>query len=272
MKVIDIINDLISTKTPTGRNLGELLQSKDGKLSITPINELRPFKDKLMECDEFKECELLEFMPMPIVQNKEGKAITAVSLLLGEGMKLKGRCFLLSLALTPTIYDPKTMYDPVKDGVTLTPVMYDQTNFTPYRKIVLPWCMEGQDVDLPLRRAELLVLIDKILKNPEEYSTKGFRRVMARGIFESIVTEDTQTGSKENLDIDMAEPPLYSQIFYLHQENIEGKNEVTMDVKSKVMHNSLKEKFLKRFEGKQIILEEELNKFLEENGGETDGN
>jgi len=37
------------------------------------------------------------------------------------------------------------------------------------------------------------------------------------------------------------------------------------------MYEPVKEKFLKRFEGRAIILEEELNKFLQENGA-TNGN
>lgn len=270
MKIIDIIDELLLNKKTIQNEFS--FEEND----TIRWEELTPFKDKLMECDEFKECELLEFIPMPIIQNKEGKAITAVTVLLGEGMKFKGRCFLLSLSLSPTMYDPKTTYDPIKDGVTLTPVMYDYEDFTPYRKIVLPWCVEGQDIDIPLRRAELLVLIDKVLKNPEEYATKGIRRVMARGIFETIETDEYTTKSGDNLDVDLKQPVNYSQVFYLHQENNDG-GDVTLDIKSKVMHNSLKEKFLKRFEGKQIIMEEELNKFLEEtttnntDGGEQNG-
>ena len=271
MKVTEIINDLIAKKEPTEKDFPTVI---NGKLGITSDRndaiygeELRQFKDKLLQCDEFKDCEMLEFLPVPIIQNKEGKAISAVTMLIGDDTKFKGRCFLLSLDLSPTMYDPETMYEPVKDGVALTPVMYNPINFAPYRKLVLPVNVEGMQDDLKLVRAELNTLIDKVLENPAEYQTKGFRKVMARGIFERIETETSVKKSEYNLDINVNEPPQYSQVYYLHSEPVEGKeNEVRMCVKPKIMHNSLKEKFLKKFDGKAIILEEELNKFLEENG------
>jgi len=265
MKVSDIINDLIATKAPSEKTFPFEMCLENNETIYG--EELRQFKDKLMECDEFKECELLEFLPLPIIQNKEGKPISAQNVLVGKGVKFKGRCFLLSIALIPTIYDPKTMYEPVKDGATLTPIMYSPIDITPYRKLVLPWGVEGQDNDLPLKKAELYNLINKILKNPEEYMTQGTRKIMIRGIFETIETNENKIQSEHNLDINVNEPPLYSQVFYLHYDRVEGTtDEINMTIKSKAIHNSLKEKFLKQFEGKSLIMEGELNKFLEENG------
>jgi len=101
MKIIDIIYELISNKLPSQNNQPQILNTKNGTINLNTFSddviygeELRLFKDKLLECDEFKDCEMLEFLPLPIVQNKEGKPISAVSILLGEGRKFKGRCFL----------------------------------------------------------------------------------------------------------------------------------------------------------------------------------
>ncbi len=264
MKATEIINDFLSNIKPTEKNT-EGLKSFSNDMMIYG-NELRPFKNKLMECDEFKDCELLEFLTAPVVQNKEGKVITAMDIVLGDGMKFKGRCFLLSLSLTPIMYDRETMYNPVKDGVVLTPILHDEKSFESYRKLILPISLEEMSDDFLLAKAELNVLINKVFKNPEEYTPKGIRKVIARGIFERITTEEgVERDSKLNLDIDLSEPPQYSQVFYIHYEHIDGTDKVTMSIKSKLMHNSLKDKFLKHFEGKELVMEEDLNKFLEEN-------
>lgn len=85
MKVSDIISDLLVNSIPDKVALpGRVTFNEDtirGK-------ELILLKEKLMECDEFKDCDFLEFIPMPIIQNKEGKPITAETVILGEGKEI----------------------------------------------------------------------------------------------------------------------------------------------------------------------------------------
>jgi hypothetical protein len=156
---------------------------------------LDKYKHLIKECDEFAKCDSLDILTMPLVKGKNGEVYTTQTIKLTDLMEFKGRCYLLSLGLSPEMYDPNQLIKPVKNGAAMGPIMYDPLTFEPRKHILLTWSPEmAQDVsgtndELTLRN-DIHKLLDDVLDNPEEYKTKGFRVVLVRGLFEVIDKND----------------------------------------------------------------------------------
>jgi hypothetical protein len=199
-------------------NLKELLEKifKDGPFPIgyeskkfydyTLYGEevLSRYKEEILNCEEFSKCESLEFLKFPIsYKNQDDKILQPMTYKVEKDTNFKGKCYLLSLGLTPEMYDPAKINEPVKDGCSITPTMYNPETFLPNKKIILNFSPERlQDSILkPTKKwyqfwkkesnpetevkKELHDLLDKVLNNPEEYRIKGEKGVMVRGIFDS---------------------------------------------------------------------------------------
>jgi hypothetical protein len=106
------------------------------------------------------------------------------------------------------MYDPSQLLKPVKNGAAIGPVMYDPTDFTPRKHILLTWSPEMvQDIlniDTEQEQRQIIHnLLDDVLDNPEEYKTKGFRGILVRGLFEVIDNNDGSEVIKNDYDIDV---------------------------------------------------------------------
>ncbi len=108
---------------------------------------LEKYKDIIMNTDEFKECESLEIIEYPIVKSRNGEGLKPYTIKLSDLMKFKGKCYLLSLNLTPEMYDPNQLLKPVKNGAAMGPAIYDPSTFEPRKHILLTWSPEmSQDI------------------------------------------------------------------------------------------------------------------------------
>ena len=169
-------------------------------------NNLEKYKEFIMNTDEFKECESLEILEYPLVKSRNGEILTVPTIKLSDVMKFKGKCYLLSLGLTPEMYDPNQLLKPVKNGAAMGPVIYDPSTFEPRKHILLTWSpdvtqdLSGTNNEETLRN-DIHKLLDDVLDNPDEYKTKGFRGVYVRGLFE-VVENGDHTEVKE-YDIDL---------------------------------------------------------------------
>jgi hypothetical protein len=169
-------------------------------------NELDKYKNIIKECDEFTKCDSLEILSMPLVKGKKDKIYTAETIKLSDLMKFKGKCYLLSLGLTPEMYDPNQLLKPVKNGAAMGPTIYDPSTFEPRKHILLTWSpdvtqdLSGTNNEEKLRN-DIHKLLDDVLDNPDEYKTKGFRGVFVRGLFE-VIDDGGKTEVKE-YDIDL---------------------------------------------------------------------
>ena len=165
-------------------------------------------------------------------------------------MEFKGRCYLLSLALTPEMYDPNILLKPVKNGAAMGPTMYDPLTFIPRKHILLTWSPEMvQDVsgtkdELTLRN-DIHKLLDDVLDNPEEYKTKGLRAVLVRGLFEVIDNYDGSEVIKNDYDIDVTKqsPEDVGHLIYYFEKN-EKDGEIKLEIKKRVIPPHLKDKFI----------------------------
>ena len=233
--------------------------------------ELLPYKDIIKKCDEFSGCDSLDILTMSLVKGNNGEIYTTQTIKLSDLMKFKGRCYLLSLALTPTMYDPKKLLTPVKNGAGISPTIYNPETFEPYKHIILTWSPEmAQDLSGTNHedtiKNDIRMLLDDVLANPTEYQIKGDRGVMVRGLFEEIEGSDT---TKKSYDIDLnANKPedVGYKVFYLEQKVIKP-GEIELKLNNKVIPSHLKDKFIDEVgTDPKVITEKIIDDFLENQG------
>jgi hypothetical protein len=251
--------------------LKELLKNVFGEDVSYPNDQFRKLelgslKEELLKCDEFSWCEGIEFMEYP-VQLIDGTTYTAQTMKLGELTKFVGTPYIYNISFTPEMYDPFKLLTPVKNGAAISPTIYDPTDFTPKKQILLTWSpelpqdMSGTDQELTFRN-NIHKLLDDVLDNPEEYRIKGERGIMVRGVFK---TKELGT-EKPPFFVGTELNPDHSIIFYIEKSVKDGETITTM--KQKQIPNSLKEEFIKRFtDGGNIAIAttEEIDEFIKEN-------
>ena len=64
---------------------------------------LEPYKERLLQTDEFKGCEVLNLLSMPVFSEEE-RTYQAQTFKLGEGQRFSGKGYLLSIAYTPEMF------------------------------------------------------------------------------------------------------------------------------------------------------------------------
>jgi hypothetical protein len=238
-------------------------------------NELDKYKNIIKECDEFAKCDSLDILTMPLVKGKyPDKIYTTNTIKLSDLMEFKGRCYLLSLGLTPEMYDPSRLLKPVKNGAAIGPTIYDPSTFEPRKHILLTWSPEmAQDVsgandELTLRN-DIHKLLDDVLDNPEEYKTKGLRGVLVRGLFEVIDNNDGSDVDRKvyELDLTASKPDdVGYKVFYL-ETNVIKPGEIELRLNNKIIPSHLKDKFIDEVgTDPKIITEKIIDEFLENQG------
>ena len=251
--------------------LKELLKNVFGEDVSYPNDQftkskLESLKEELLKCDEFLGCEGIDFMEYP-AQIIDGTAYTAQTMKLGNDTTFVGTPYIYNISFTPEMYDPYKLLTPVKNGAAIGPTIYDPTDFTPKKQILLTWSpemtqdMSGTDQELTLRN-DIHKLLDDVLDNPEEYRIKGERGIMVRGVFK---TKEFGT-EKPPFFVGTELNPDHSIVFYIEKGVKDGETIMTM--KQKQIPNSLKEEFIKRFTNGGAIATattEEIDEFIKEN-------
>jgi len=268
MKLKELLTEIFGEKPNLDGTFGF-----DG-LTLYGRDNLSQYKERILQCDEFSECTELNFMNMPMILSNDDTPLKAESYKLVEGQKFKGVCYLLSLALTPEVFNPDTLHTPVKDGACITPLVYNPETFKPLRKIVLEYNPERAqdgivDGDYELKM-EMKDLLDKVLDNPYDYQVKGERGVIVRGVFErnEVVKEVTPARYLTGAKSFVKEEETPGIAYYLEAIPIK-EGEVEMKLKTKLIPPHLKKLYIETFGEKNIqVTEEEINKFLEDNSNE----
>jgi hypothetical protein len=258
--------------------LQELLTNTFGENVSYPNDQLgklklEPLKEELLKCDEFSECEGIEFMEFP-VQLIEGKSYSAQTMKLGDNTKFDGKVFLYNLSFTPEMFDPNSLHTPVKNGALITPALYNPITFEPTKKIVLTFSPEmvqdvsGANDELTLRN-DIHKLLDDVLDNPEEYKVKGERGIMVRGVFK---TKNVDRKQPPYLTGTPMEPNSY-MAYYMEKTLDQTPNQLSLTLKSKPIPKHLKDEFIKRFTdngGIATATTEEIENFIKEKTMERD--
>ena len=142
------LEELLEVALISKKNNPNLLSVSERFVDETCLygNELDKYKDIIKECDEFAKCDSLDILTMPLVKGKNGEIYTPKTIKLSDFIEFKGKCYLLSLALTPEMYDPTQLIKPVKNGAAMGPTIYDPTTFEPRKHILLTWTPEMAQV------------------------------------------------------------------------------------------------------------------------------
>ena len=196
MKLEEFVTNLCDEKAMLNqKNAESTIDYLKGMDPILNSKELEEVKDELLKLDVFSECDDLEIVHIPTFVLEDGKTVSAQNFKYNEGMKIKGKCHLYSISLTPVMYDPNQLIKPVKNGAAMGPTIYDPMTFEPRKHILLTWTpemaqdlFEGTNNEETLRN-DIHKLLDDVLDNPEEYRTKGTRHVLIRGVFEIVEDE-----------------------------------------------------------------------------------
>jgi hypothetical protein len=192
MKLEEFVTKLCDERAVLNqKNAESTIDYLKGMDPILNSKVLEEVKDELLKLDVFSECDDLEIVHFPTFKLEDGKTVLAQNFKYGEGMKLKGKCYLYSISLTPEMYDPIKAFEPVKNGASISRTVYDPMTFEPRKHILLTWSPEmAQDLrgsnDEKTLRNDIHKLLDDVLDNPEEYRTKGTRHVLIRGVFEVV--------------------------------------------------------------------------------------
>ena len=232
--------------------------------------DLEPLKEELLKCEEFMFCDDIIFMDLP-TQIIEDATYASQTFKLYDDTKFKGKVYLYNLSLTPEVYDPNLLLNPVKNGASIGPTIYDPIEFTPIKHILLTWNPEmAQDIsginkELTFKN-DIHKLLDDVLENPEEYKIKGERKILLRGVCETVGRGESPSflvGESKEHDSYMA--------FYL-EPNGEDKDK-TLTLKTKLIPKKLKNKFIEKFTKNREITTattEEIENFIKENTEEKE--
>ena len=233
--------------------------------------ELDKYKNIIKECDEFAKCDSLDILTMPLVKGKKDKIYTTETIKLSDLMEFKGRCYLLSLSLTPEMYDPSQLIKPVKNGAAMGPTMYDPLTFEPIKHILLSWIPEitqdilGLDTEKEQRQV-IHKLLDDVLDNPEEYKTKGTRHVLVRGLFEVVDNGGQVTTNTYDVDLLKQNREEVGYLAYYVEENVVSPGEIKLEIKKKLIPPHLKDAFILEVGTEPAkITEKMIDNFLEFN-------
>jgi hypothetical protein len=255
MKLKELVTPIFEELRKTPRPImggGKAFVSPD----ILDHGLIEGIRKELLNCREFKNCKSFEILNKPTFIDSNGKGWICETIKLGEFNDFRGQVLLYSIFQGPEIFVQEKFYEPVKDGCSITPMIYDPTTFEPSQRIMLGFNPEDlQDRVLNFRK-ELHETLDKILDNPNEYQLRGERPIMVRGLF------------GKDIELNQTEPVTQCQIFYLVVEHqpitMSRDNRVNISMKSKFVPIKVGEKFKAEF-GDKLPYEDELIAFFERN-------
>ena len=136
----------------------------------------------------------VEWMELPtcLITNSQGEEVTVIAKtkLVGDTPTDDWRdrtCYFYQIVYSPVIYDPKDITIPVKDGMVISPLLYNPATFEPSRKITIEWKPEDlfhnkgiQPITWEDEKAYIREKLEALLASPDEYKPKGRRGLMIR--------------------------------------------------------------------------------------------
>jgi hypothetical protein len=169
---------------------GELEKYSYGLSNLTP-EQVTQVEDLLKEHFSFNKIVWMD-LPAGIVTNSLGEevAVVAKTKLIADTPTddYKDRtCYFYSIVYSPIIYDPKEITTPVKDGMVISPLLYNPTTFEASRKVTIEWKPEDlfhnkdiQPITWEDEKTYIREKLETLLANLEDYKPKGRRGLMIR--------------------------------------------------------------------------------------------
>lgn len=191
MKLVELLKEKF-------KNSSELPINQYGVLGLTGevLESMLPF---IQKCEEFQNARLI-VPKYPLFKDVDNDTtLCSNDYLLYDGTEFTGKCYLYSIEFTPKIFKEEECYKPVKDGCTMTPVMYNLENFKTYKKLIMTMDMDNMSelesmYGKDFYRKKLHNQLDDMLNQPEIYEVKGHQEIIIRGVFNEI--KRTENSSK----------------------------------------------------------------------------
>lgn len=182
-KFIDLLGPVTDDRLAFGNYHHEGIHGMD---IVTELTEQQKQQAEQLLKDHFKFKEI-KWINHVGGAGEPGKAVETATTKLGDNnVTYENKTgYIYQILFTPRVYDPKTIYEPVKEGCAMTPMVYNPETFTPYRRIILTWSPElAQDFSVnnseEVMKQTLRDQLEKVLANPKEYMSESTRGVMVR--------------------------------------------------------------------------------------------
>lgn len=185
-RVIDIVGPVTDERLAFGKYKQEPTLGGYGVVALT--DEQRHQIEQLV-IDHFKVEKVLWMeLPAGMAEDGEQPVVAQTHKLTDSDYKTyEGKtAYMYQILFSPKMYDPKTIHQPVKDGCTFGPLLYNPETFEPSRSITItfsptyPQDIDSEEDQDKVMKQSLHDKLDKVLANPEEYMPEAFRECMLR--------------------------------------------------------------------------------------------
>lgn len=185
-RVIDIVGPVTDERYAFG---GLNMGAATGGYGVTALTDEQKLQVEQLVVDHYKVKKVL-WMEIPSGLTEDGEqAIVAQTHKLTDSdyETYEGKtAYMYQILFSPKMYDPKTIHQPVKDGCTFGPLLYNPETFEPSRSITItfsptyPQDIDSKEDQEQVMKQSLHDKLDKVLTNPEEYMPEAFRGCMLR--------------------------------------------------------------------------------------------
>ncbi len=186
-RVMDIVGPVTDERYAFGLlNMG----ASAGGHYVTALTDHQRQQIEQLVIDRYKVKKVLWMeIPSGMTEDGEQAIVAKTHKLVDEDYETyEGKtAYMYQILFSPKMYDPTTwIKQPVKDGCTFGPLVYNPETFEPLRSITLTFNPTfPQDIDSTVDQEEVVKQslrdkLEQVLTNPEEYMPEGFRACMLR--------------------------------------------------------------------------------------------
>ena len=181
--------DIVGPVTDERHAFGKYKQEPNpGGYNVVALTDEQIQQVEQLVIDHYKVKKVLWMeIPSGLTEDGEQAIVAQTHKLLDTDILYEGKiAYVYQILFTPKMYNPKTIHQPVKDGCTFGPLLYNPENFEPSRSITLTFSPTfPQDIDSKEDQEQVMKQflhdkLDKVLTNPEEYMPEAFRGCMLR--------------------------------------------------------------------------------------------
>ena len=181
--------DIVGPVTDERHAFGKYKQEPNpGGYNVVALTDEQIQQVEQLVIDHYKVKKVLWMeIPSGLTEDGEQAIVAQTHKLLDTDILYEGKiAYVYQILFTPKMYDPKTIHQPVKDGCTFGPLLYNPEIFEPSRSITITFSPTfPQDIDSKEDQDEVMKQflhdkLDKVLTNPEEYMPEAFRGCMLR--------------------------------------------------------------------------------------------
>lgn len=189
-KITQKFADLLGPITDDRSNFSTFSHSSvSGGYNVTEMSKVQKELTEEILKDHFKLKEI-NWMELPSGLDKNQKPIIAQTIKLtdDEVTIYEGKtAYVYMIIFSPKFYNPTNFItNPVKDGCTFGPLVYNSETFEPSRTIILtfnptfPQDIDSKEDETEIMKQQLRDKLEKVLADPDAYMPEAYRGCMVR--------------------------------------------------------------------------------------------